>query len=63
MKRLKKYFLDMDMKDTNYNAIYIGAYGYTEKGELVYNSPSVPDAIFDPMYWQDEISYTMRCRF
>ncbi|WP_276575845.1 hypothetical protein [Oceanirhabdus seepicola] len=30
MKRLKKYFLDMDIKDTTYNAIYIGAYAFTE---------------------------------
>lgn len=59
MKRLKKYFTDLDINNTTYNSIYTGAYGYDKSGKIIYNNPSMLDAILDPTYWQDEISYTI----
>jgi hypothetical protein len=59
MKRLKKYFLDLDIKDTTYNSIYIGAYGYTQEGQIIYNNPAMSGVIFDSTYWFNEISYSI----
>jgi hypothetical protein len=59
MKRLKKYFLDLDIKDTTYNSIYLGAYGYTQDGQIIYNNPTMSGVTFDSTYWYNEISYSI----
>jgi len=58
MKRLRKYLLNLDIKDTTYKAIYQGAYAVTKAG-IVYDKPGIKDAVSDPVYWQDDISYTI----
>lgn len=68
MKRLKQYFLMLDKKDTTYEAIYRGAYGYTKRGELVLNNPKLVgrtdkeseyerEAFQDSTYWDGDVSY------
>lgn len=47
MKRLKKYLLSMDPKNSTYNDMYEGPY----------YDPVFDETLYDPTYWRDDVSY------
>ncbi|WIV13686.1 P-loop domain-containing protein [Proteiniborus sp. MB09-C3] len=49
MKRLRKYLLSMDPKNSTYNDMYEGPY-YV---------PELDETLYDPTYWRDDVSYTI----
>lgn len=68
MKRLKQYLLMLDKNNTTYEPIYLGAYGYTKRGEMILNNAKMKgktdkdsdyetEVFQDSTYWYGDISF------
>lgn len=52
MKRLKGILLSMEQNDSTYRKVY--------EGPRVDNSFLPPEVVYDPVYWNEDISYTFK---